>query len=159
MNNSFELINLAKTVNIGLTNYINVHNLIFKESATFKSLIKNIFGKGISGEQLLNYSENLLPEWNEIFEKLEKYKVDEYLNLNENEKNFFNTLFSYSESLKKTINLLIKRQIFLYQKSINNYSDITSYGNYDELHKEYELSILKYRKIGEKLNSDYRKLL
>lgn len=159
MNNSFELINLAKTVNIGLTNYINVHNLIFKESATFKSLIKNIFGKGISAEQLLNYSENLLPEWNEIFEKLEKYKADEYLNLNESEKKIFNTLFCYSESLKKTINLLIKRQIFLYQKSINNYSDITSYGNYDELHKEYELSILKYRKIGEKLNSDYRKLL
>jgi hypothetical protein len=159
MNNSIELINLAKTVNIGLTNYINVHNLIFKESGTFKSLIKNIFGKGISGEQLLNYSENLLPEWNDIFEKLEKYKTDEYLNLNESEKIFFNTLFSYSESLKETINLLIKRQIFLYQKSINNYSDVTSYGNYDELHKEYELSILKYRKLGEKLNSDYRKLL
>lgn len=159
MNNSIELINLAKTVNIGLTNYINVHNLIFKESATFKSLIKNIFGKGISGEQLLNYSEHLLPEWNDIFEKLEKYKADEYLNLNESEKIFFNTLFSYSESLKETINLLIKRQIFLYQKSINNYSDVTSYGNYDELRKEYELSISKYRKLGEKLNSDYRKLL
>jgi hypothetical protein len=159
MNNSIELLNLAKTVNIGLTNYINVHNLIFKESATFKSLIKNIFGKGISGEQLLNYSENLSPEWNEIFEELEKYKRDEYLNLNEIEKTFFNTLLSYSKSLRETINLLIKRQIFLYQKSINNYNDITSYGNYDELHKEYELSIIRYRKIGEKLNSDYRKLL
>lgn len=159
MNKSFELINLATKVHIGLTNYINVHNLIFKESATFKSLIKNIFGKGISGEELLNYSENLLPEWNEIFEELEKYKREEYLNLNESEKKYFNTLFSYSKSLKETINLLIKRQIFLYQKSINNYKAITSYGNYDELHKEYELSISKYRTIGEKLNSDYRNLL
>lgn len=159
MNNSIELINLAKRVNIWLMNYINVHNLIFKESATFKSLIKNIFGKGISEEQLLNYSENLLPELNEIFEKLEKYKADEYLNLNENEKKFFNTLYSYSESLKETINLLVKRQIFLYQKSINNYRDVTSYVNYDGLHKEYELSISNYRKVGEKLNSDYRKLL
>lgn len=159
MNKSFELINLAKKAHIGLTNYINVRNLIFKESATFKSLIKNIFGKGISGEQLLNYSENLVPEWNEIFEELEKYKREEYLNLNESEKNYFNTLLSYSISLKETVNLLIKRQIFLYQKSINNYNDITSYGNYEELHNEYLLSITKYRKIGEKLNSDYRKLI
>lgn len=159
MNHSLELINLAKTVNTGLTNYIKVHNLIFKESATFKSLIKNLLGKGISGEQLLEYSENLLPEWNLIFEELENYKIQKHVNLNEMETNFFNTLFSYSESLKETINLLVKRQIFLYQKSVNNYADITSYGNYAEIHKAYELSIIKYRKIGEKLNSDYRKLL
>ena len=151
--------NLAKTVNVGLTNYITVHNIIFKESATFKSLIKNIFGKGVSGEQLLHYSENLLPEWNIIFDELAKFKNEKYEYLNEMEKIFFNTLLSYSESLKETINLLIKRQIFLYQKSINNYSEITSYGNYDDLHKEYELSILRYRKIGEKLNLDYRRLL
>lgn len=159
MNNSYELIDLAKMVNLGLTNYIKVSNLIFKESATFRSLIKNILGKRVSCEQLLIYSENLLPEWNNIFEVLEEYKTEKYLNLSKTEIEFFNTLYSYSESLKETINLLIKRQIFLYQKSINNYIDITSYGNYEELHHEYLLSITKYRKIGEKLNSDYRKLI
>lgn len=158
MNNSFELQDLAVKVNTGLRNYIAVHNLIFKESATFKSLIKNIFGKGISNEELLNYSENLLPEWNQIFEVLERYKVEKYINLNKTEADFFNTLYSYSEALKQTIELLIKRQIFLYQKSINNYKDVTSYGNYDELHREYQFSISKYMEKGQELNVAFRKL-
>jgi hypothetical protein len=36
--------NLAFMVNDGLSAYITVHDKIFKEAATFKGLMKNIFG-------------------------------------------------------------------------------------------------------------------
>ena len=52
--------NLAFMVNDGLTAYITVHDKIFKEAATFKSLLKNIFGRAGPMSQLLQDAEKLI---------------------------------------------------------------------------------------------------
>jgi hypothetical protein len=56
-----ELKELALAVNAALTVYIAIHDAIFREAATFKSVLKNIPGRGVPISKLLEESERLLP--------------------------------------------------------------------------------------------------
>jgi hypothetical protein len=53
--------NIAYSVNDGLTAYITIHDKIFKEAATLKSFLKNIFGRAVPMSQLLQDAETLIP--------------------------------------------------------------------------------------------------
>ncbi|MEI7982287.1 MAG: hypothetical protein WCI71_11590 [Bacteroidota bacterium] len=72
--NKDQIKEIAYLVNEGLQNYIYVHNLIFKEAATLKSFLKNLFGKGVPMSELKNESNKLLPIWDSILENIETFK-------------------------------------------------------------------------------------
>ncbi len=59
MSNRDEIRRLALAVSSSLNEYVEVHNKIFQKSATFKSVVKNLFGRGTSMSQLLDDSERL----------------------------------------------------------------------------------------------------
>lgn len=152
-----ELQNLSVLVNKGLDNYISVHNRIYNESGTFMSLFKNMFGKGVSNKELLKYSEDLKPEWHNILNELDKYKEEKYSNLNNVEADFFDKLFFYSNAVNKTIDVLIKKQSLLLEKSLNN--SMVSFNDYNKIELEYENCIQEYRKAGVILNITYLNMI
>ena len=58
------------TVDGGLTVYVALHNAIFRDSATVKSMFKNLLGRGIPSSKLLEDSERLLRLWDSIQQKI-----------------------------------------------------------------------------------------
>jgi hypothetical protein len=152
-----ELQHLSAIVNKGLDSYISVHNQICNESATFMSLFKNIFGRGVSNEELLKYSENLKPEWINILNELEIYKEEKYSILNDVEADFFDKLFFYSKAVNQTIEIMIKKQSFLLDKSLNN--TITSYENFEKINLGYEICITNYKRAGHNLKISYYNMI
>ena len=57
----------------GLSAYIEVHNKIFDEGASLKSVFKNLFGRGTPMSQLLRESERLSPMWHVIYSRLNDF--------------------------------------------------------------------------------------
>jgi hypothetical protein len=110
MNHRDEIKDLAQTVNDGLTVYIAIHNAIFREAATFKSFLKNLFGWGVPMSKLHAESEELLPLWDTIHQKMEVFRQSAYSSLSKDEKHYFDILSRYVDAIRKTVTALIDRQ-------------------------------------------------
>jgi hypothetical protein len=123
MNYRDEIKELALTVNGGLTVYIAVHDEIFHEAATLKSLLKNIFGRGVPMSKLLEESERLVPLWDAIHTRIEEFRRSAYSSLSKEEKRYFDILSQYVESVRRTVAALVDRQRLLNQGSMGEPSN------------------------------------
>lgn len=110
MNHKDKLKELALSVNEGLNIYIAVHNVIFRDSATIMSFLKNLFGKGVPMAKLLEYAENLIPLWCTISDKMVTFKSSTYVFLSDDEKSYFDILNNYVNALRITVDCLVERQ-------------------------------------------------
>jgi len=143
---------LALTVNQGLTAYIAVHNEVFEEAATVKSLFKNLSGSGVPMSKLLEDSEALVPLWDGISEELEDFKSTYYLVLSEDESGFFDVLSRYVEALQKTVIALVERQRLMNEGAKGGRNNPMTWGAYQEIEALYRQSVDGYMTIGEALN-------
>ena len=144
---------LAFIVNDGLTAYITIHDRIFKEAATFKSVLKNIFWGAVPISQLLQDAERLTPIWNGITEKIASFGSEAYSSMNENERCYFDILNRYAEAVNETVVALVKRQKLLNDRSKGGQNNPVSWSVYQEAEKTYESAIQKYMTIGQELNN------
>ena len=143
---------LALTVNQGLTAYIAVHNAIFEEAATVKSLFKNLSKSGVPMSKLLEDSEALVPLWDGISEELEDFKSTDYLVLSEDERCFFDVLSRYVEALQNTVIALVERQRLMNEGAKGGRNNPMTWSAYQEKEALYRQSVDVYMAIGEELN-------
>ncbi|MCA1576630.1 MAG: hypothetical protein LC794_04605 [Acidobacteria bacterium] len=143
---------LALTVNEGLTAYIAVHNEIFEEAATAKSLLKNLAGKGVLMSKLLEDCEALVPLWDDISEELEDFKSSDYLLLSEDERGFFDILSRYVEALQKTVTALVDRQRLMNEGAKGGRNNPMTWTAHREKEDLYQQAVNEYIAVGEKLN-------
>lgn len=153
MNHRDTVRELALTVNEGLEAYIAVHNHIFKEAASFGSVLKNLFGKPVPMLQLLEESEALLPFWDLIDTEIQRFRRSiAYQTLSLNERRYFDTLALYALAVRQTVVALIERQQALNERSKNPTNSGITWQVYREKERRYDEAIAAYRALGQKLN-------
>jgi hypothetical protein len=145
--------NLSLLVNDGLTAYITIHDKIFNEAATLKSVLKNILGRGVPMSQLLQEAESLIPIWNSITENIESFHRDIYPLISNPEKSYFDILKRYVVAVNETISLLIERQRLLYERSKGGWNNPVKWNAYQVAERKYQSSIQNYMAIGQDLNN------
>ncbi|NHZ84851.1 MAG: hypothetical protein GWP19_03105 [Planctomycetia bacterium] len=144
--------NFAWEINNGLTAYIEIHNKIFREAGTFKSLVKNIFGKPVSMSELLNDAKSLILMWNNIVEKITIFSNESYSLMDENEKLYFDILEKYAKALSETVAVLTERQKLLNKRSKVGQVNKVNWQTFKEIDYKYESSIREYKLYGKELN-------
>ena len=147
-----EIKNIAYSVNDGLTAYITIHDKIFKEAATFKSFLKNIFGRAVPMSQLLQDVEILIPLWNGITEKISSFGRDANSHLDEDERYYFEILSRYAQAVNETVVALVERQRLLSERSKGGHDNPVNWNVYQDAEKTYQSAIQKYMAIGQELN-------
>ena len=140
-------------MNDGLTAYITIHDRISKEAATFKSILKNIFGRAVPMSQLLQDAESLIPIWNGITEKIALFSNEAYSFMNDDEKCYFDILNRYAQAVNKTVVALVARQKMLNDRSKGSEKNPVNLSVYQEVEKTYQIAIEKYMEIGQELNN------
>lgn len=149
MNHRDEMKDLAMTVNDGLTVYIAVHNSIFRNAATFKSFLKNLFGWGEPMSKLLEDSEGLLPLWDSIHQKMEVFRQTAYSLLTKDEKYYFDTLSRYVDAVRKTVATLVERQRLMNERSKGR---TMTWEAFQQKERSYQMAVQEYTAIGQELN-------
>ncbi|MCB4792747.1 MAG: hypothetical protein LHV68_12805 [Elusimicrobia bacterium] len=152
MNYKEEIKDIAITVNNGLTVYIAIHNAIFRDAATFKSFLKNLFGWGVPMSKLLEDSERLLPLWDTIDQKVEVFRQSNYSSLSKDEKHYFDILSRYVDAVRKTVAALIDRQRLLNDGSRGGPRNPMTWELFQQKEKIYQMTVKEYMAIGQELN-------
>lgn len=145
--------NIAYLANDGLTAYITIHDKIFKEAATLRSFIKNIFGRAVPMSQLLRDGETLIPLWNGITEKIASFGRDANSSLDEDERYYFEILSRYAQTVNDTVVVLVERQRLLNERSKGGHDNPVNWNVYQVAERIYQSAIQKYMKIGQELNN------
>ena len=152
MNHKDQIKDLVMTVDGGLTVYIVVHNAIFQDSATFKSFLRNLFGRGVPTSKFLEDSEQLLVLWGAIGKKIKVFQQTAYPTLSADEKYYFEILARYAAALQKTVAALVDRQRLLAQRSEGGPQNPMSWEACQQTEKLYQIAVEKYMAIGKELN-------
>lgn len=142
---------IAYSVSDGLTAYITIHDKIFKEGATFRSFLKNIFGRAVPMSQLLQYAETLIPLWNGIIENIASFSRDANSYLNEDERYYFQILSRYAQAVNETVVALVERQRLLNERSKGGHDNPVNWDAYQDAERTYQSAIQKYMTIGQEL--------
>ena len=153
MNYRDQIKDLVLTVNGGLTIYIAIHNAIFRESASFKSFLKNLFGRGVPMSKLLADSEKLLPLWEEIRQKMEDFRRSAYSSLSEDERYYFDVLSRYVDAVRKTVATLVDRQRLMNEGSKGGPNNPMTWEACQQKETIYQMAVHEYTTIGEELNA------
>jgi hypothetical protein len=152
MDHKSQLKEFTFLVHDGLSTYIKVHDAIHRESETFWSSVKNLYGKGVPMADLLKLTESLIPQWDLINVKMNDFNIASYNNLSGDEKHYFDLLFHYVTALRRTIDFLVERQKFMDEGTNRFLKWIVSWKAFHEKRKAYQSSIEDYCLIGQKLN-------
>ena len=143
---------LASTVSEGMTVYVAIHDRILKESATFKSLLRNMFGRAVPMPQLLQDAEGLVPIWNGITEKIASFGSETYSSMDEDERFYFEILNRYAQAVNETVLALVERQKLLNDDSKSIRNNPLKWSRIKEAERTYESAFQKYMAIGQELN-------
>lgn len=144
---------IAYLVNDGLTAYITIHDKIFKEAATLRSFIKNIFGRAVPMSQLLQDAETLIPLWDGITEKIASFGREADSSLDEDERYYFEILNRYAQAVNETVVALVERQRLLNARSKGGHDNPVDWNVYQDAERRYQSAIQKYMTIGQELNN------
>lgn len=142
---------LVYLVESGLQSYVQVHNYIQSESATAKSMFKNLIGRGVSNEQLLKNAEALVPVWTDIRTSVTAFEHSSASTMTSHESHYLSILSRYVDALDLTVQVLVERQRLLLERKMNP-SDVTL-GVFKEVERRYEDRCNDYVALGQELNN------
>lgn len=152
MDHREEIQDLAHVVGRGLTAYIEVHNRIFEEAASFKSVVKNIFGRGTPMPDLLDASERLVPLWDDILERMEAFRKERHSLLTPDERYYFDLLSRHADAVARTVDALVDRQRLLSEGSKTMKGNPLTWPAYQEKERAYKKAVEDYKELGADLN-------
>ena len=144
---------LALSVGRGLKAYIDVHDTIFEQASTFKSLIKNLFGRGVPMAALLADSEALVPVWVEIRTEVAEFRRSAGPTLTPDERRYLDILERYMDALERTVAALIERQRLLAEGSKSRRNSPMTWETFQEAQRRYQEAINEYKVVGLDLNN------
>jgi len=153
MNDKDKLKNLTIDINEFLSVYIQIHNKINREAETFISVIKNLFGQGVPMSKLVDIAKSLTPICDSLKVRIDSFKIISYSNLSNDEKHYFDILSNYFNSLEKTVNCLIEKQLLSNIKSKGLSKKSISFREFILKEKEYKSKVNEYSAIGRQLNN------
>lgn len=153
MSHKDQLKDLAMTANNGLTVYCAVHDSIFAEAGTVKSLFKNLIGRGVPMSELLENAEALEPLWDDICRNVKAFKKSYYLLLSRDERYFFDILERYVAALRETVGRLVDRQRLRNSGAKGGRSNQISWETAKQKGKHYQVAVQDYMAIGQELNA------
>lgn len=148
-----ELRQLAVLVGSALSTYIEIHDWIFQEGATFKSVVKNLFGKGVPMSRFLDESKRLLRTWSSIQDRLNEFRSASYQALSRRERAYFDLLSRYVAALLRTMQALVDRQQLLYEGSLGGRNSAMTRDAVRDRERVYRSTIEDYQSIGRELNA------
>ncbi len=119
-----------------LASYLRLHDKILKVSGTFKSLFKRI-----NFEQLYSDSTILLTQSNFFNNELNAYNSRSFDKLSEDQKIYINQLLAFTSKLNITLQILEKRQLLLYTKSLGEDFNWNEYYSIEQQYKDSFKSI------------------
>jgi len=128
-----------------LSQYIEVHNKVLRNTGTFRSLFRKV-----DFPELHNDASILLKDFIYKDTEIGKLKNEIYSSLTPLQKEFFDSFSSYFGALLKTVSLLFRKIELLYNRSQNK--DTLSWGDFSCISREYEESINNYLEFGKVLN-------
>jgi hypothetical protein len=153
MNNTQVLKEAAIKVNNLLSEYVETHNKILKRTATFRSIFSRINYK-----ELYDETKTLLSKFISTNEEICEQKTELYNDLTDDEREFLNCLVEYINVLRNTVNILSTKTGLQLNRRENKISFKEYKNEYRIFEKKYNDHINDYMKIGERLNSLYKKL-
>lgn len=148
-----EVAQLAHYVGQGLDSYIQVHDRVFEEASTLRSVFKNLRGRAVPMPVLLSESEALVPMWVAIRRKVEEYRASVDGALMPNERRYLNLLADYVEAVERTIEALVARQKLLAQGSRGGRNNPMTWEAFRLAECRYQEAIAGYKAIGARLNN------
>ena len=123
-----------------LASYLRLHDKILKVSGTFKSIFKRI-----NFEQLYSDSTILLNQSNSFNNELNVYNSKSFAKLSEDQKIYINQLLAFTNKLNITLQILEKRQLLLYTKSLGEDYNLNESSSIEQQYKD---SIKEYMAEG-----------
>lgn len=153
MTSKENLTNLSWDINDLLSQYIEIHNNIFKTSIRQRIPIPGIF-KAINFSAHLEKIEEIMPEMESLNSKIKLLAI----NSMSQEKEYLNLLSRYTDALIKTAGYLKIVISALYDKSKSSINSSYNWKNYKKDLAIYEQSIKNYMTIGGQLNNLFDKI-
>jgi hypothetical protein len=147
-----ELRQLAVRVGEVLNSYIKVHNRIHGEASTFRSVIKNILGRGVPMADLLADAERLVPEIESVRAELSSLGSPSAKSWSAESRHYLRLLKEYAEALHGTIEALVRRQQLLAKGAQGGRGNPMTWPAFQDADREYDRAIARYKAVGLDLN-------
>ena len=151
MSTKAEIKELAMAVDGGLSAYVSVHDKIFNEGATLKSLFKNLIGRGTPMAALLADAEKLVLTWEAIAQQIESFRASRYSSLPHDERNYLEILSRYVAALQRTVATLVDRQRLANEGSKGGPNNPMTWNALKQREAAYQEVIRDYTAIGQEL--------
>lgn len=151
MSNKEHIVELSWNVNDLLSQYVVIHDDIFKTSIRHAIPIPGIF-KAIDFGAHLNKIENIIPELENCANKIRSVK-----NASGQEREYLDLLSEYTNALIETASRLKVVVGALYDKSQSFVNSNYDWKNYKSDLAKYEQSVRDYMAIGRRLNELFEK--
>jgi hypothetical protein len=142
---------LAFEVAQSLEKYIAIHDFIFKESATFMSLLKTMFGRSVPVEDLLLMVQPLENDWETISRKVHAFGPADCSSLSGDEAIYINLLQKYVHAVQRAVRLLIDRQKLVLEIKRNGKNG-PSFSDLQQMEAVYKKAAKEYVREGIELN-------
>jgi hypothetical protein len=135
-----------------LSSYIVVHDRIFHDASTFKSVVRNLFGRGVPMSQLLRDAEALLPFWTSMRARIEGLRQRSYDRLSPGERRYFDLLSRYVDAVSATVEALVDRQRLLSEGSKGSTRNPITWEAFQDKERAYQAAVQRYMSVGGELN-------
>lgn len=147
-----DLQTLASEVGGVLSEYIAVHDKIFTEAASLKSVFKNLLGKGTPMSELQADAEALVPRVHRVKTRVTSFRAGADTALPPAARAYSELLDRYVEALASTVDALVTRQRLLSEGSRGGRGNPMTWDGFKAAEQAYEQAVKKYQIIGAQLN-------
>lgn len=153
MSNKEQITELSWNVNDLLSQYVTIHDNVFRISIRHAIPIPGIF-KAIDFGAHLGKIENIIPELENCYSKIKSLTEK----INDQEREYLDLLSQYVDALIETISRLKVVVGALYAKSQSFINSNYDWKNYKSDLAKYEQSVQNYMAIGGRLNKLFEKV-
>ena len=148
-----EIRELATAVGDGLSAYVAIHDTVFQDASTLKSVLKNLFGRGVPMSKLLQDAEALLPFWHSMRDRMQAFRQRSYAAMSRDEQHYFDLLSRYVDALSATVVALVDRQRLLNDGSKGGTDNPMTWQAFQDKERAYQVAVKQYKVIGGELNN------
>jgi hypothetical protein len=151
-NRIHDLQNLASEVGGVLSEYIAVHDKMFTEAASLKSVFKNLLGRGTPMSELQADAEALIPRVQRVKARVASFRREAAMALPPAARAYSELLNRYVEALASTVDALAARQRLLSEGSRGGRGNPMTWDGFKAAEQAYEQAVKNYQIIGAQLN-------
>src|SRR5688500_8349429 len=145
MNAERAVLECGLAANDALTAYVAIHDRIFTEQATFRSVLRNLLGRGTSFEELLEDANAAHQLWIGVNESANVTRDNYGALVSPDEAQFLDALVEYAEALLAVTAILVERQQLLLKRK-HRPKDV-SWETFAEVQHRYDAAVTKYMEL------------